>query len=32
MEFWKVNQGKIYWDEKARCFRLSNAKIDNFKH
>jgi hypothetical protein len=32
MEFWKVNQGKIYWDEKARCFRLSNAKLDNFKH
>ena len=22
MEFWKANQDKIYWDGKARCFRL----------
>jgi hypothetical protein len=29
MEFWKVNQDKIYWDGKARCFRLSDRKIDN---
>jgi hypothetical protein len=26
--FWKKNQGRIYWDEKARCFRLSNVKRD----
>lgn len=28
MEFWKANQDKIYWDGKARCFRLSDAKIE----
>ena len=22
MEFWKANQDKVYWDGKARCFRL----------
>ncbi len=32
MEFWKANQDKIYWDGKARCFRLSAAKIENGKH
>jgi len=32
MEFWKANQEKIYWDENARCFRLSNAKIESLKH
>lgn len=26
MEFWKANRDKIYWDAKARCFRLSNVK------
>lgn len=25
-EFWKTNQDRIYWDGKARCFRLSNAR------
>lgn len=24
MEFWKANRHKIYWDGKARCFRLSD--------
>jgi hypothetical protein len=23
LEFWKVNQDRIYWDPKSRCFRLS---------
>jgi hypothetical protein len=32
MQFWKANQDKIYWDEKARCFRLSNAKIESSNH
>ena len=32
MEFWSANQGEIYWDAKARCFRLSDAKIENDKH
>jgi hypothetical protein len=32
MEFWKANQDGIYWDEKARCFRLSNAKIESLRH
>jgi hypothetical protein len=32
MEFWKANQDKIYWDEKARCFRLSDARIEGGKH
>jgi hypothetical protein len=27
MEFCKANRDKVYWDEKARCFRLSAAKI-----
>lgn len=22
MEFWKANKHRIYWDDKARCFRL----------
>lgn len=25
MAFWKANQEKIYWDDKARCFRLAEA-------
>jgi hypothetical protein len=29
MQFWKANQDKLYWDEKARCFRLSSAKIES---
>jgi hypothetical protein len=24
-EFWKTNQDRIYWDTKARCFRLAGA-------
>jgi len=28
MEFWKENRDKIYWDGKARCFRISPAKIE----
>lgn len=24
LTFWAANQDTIYWDEKARCFRLSN--------
>ena len=24
-EFWKANHEKIYWDNKARCFRLRDA-------
>jgi hypothetical protein len=31
-EFRKANQDKIYWDEKARRFRLSNVKIESLKH
>jgi hypothetical protein len=31
MEFWKANEDKIYWDEKARCFRLSNAETKSLK-
>jgi|SRR5208283_1429597 len=26
MEFWRANRHKIYWDAKARCFRMSDAK------
>jgi hypothetical protein len=26
MKFWKANQNRIYWDGKARCFRLSPGK------
>jgi hypothetical protein len=25
-EFWKANQDKVYWDGKARCYRLTEAK------
>jgi TonB family protein len=25
IEFWKANQSRIYWDGKARCFRLSDV-------
>jgi hypothetical protein len=32
MEFWRANQDKIYWDNKARCFRLSDAKTESDKH
>lgn len=24
IEFWKANKERIYWDEKARCFRLKD--------
>ena len=24
-QFWKANQDRIYWDAKARCFRLSGS-------
>jgi hypothetical protein len=24
--FWRTNQDRIYWDAKARCFRLGDAK------
>src|SRR6185437_385590 len=30
-EFWKANQDRIYWDERARCFRLSPTKTRNRK-
>jgi hypothetical protein len=26
MEFWNANRERIYWDGKARCFRLSGSK------
>jgi hypothetical protein len=32
MEFWKANRDKIYWDGKARCFRLSGTKIESGHH
>jgi|HubBroStandDraft_5_1064220.scaffolds.fasta_scaffold00194_13 hypothetical protein len=31
MEFWKANQDRIYWDEKARCFRLLDANAESSK-
>jgi hypothetical protein len=31
MEFWKANQSNIYWDDKARRFRLSDAKVESLK-
>ena len=31
MAFWKANEDKIYWDAKARCFRLSSTKIEESK-
>ncbi|MGO9229564.1 MAG: hypothetical protein ACLQKA_10205 [Bryobacteraceae bacterium] len=31
MEFWKANQDKIYWDGKARCFRLPGGTIEKGK-
>ena len=27
MDFWKANEDKVYWDGKARCFRLLDRKI-----
>ncbi len=27
MEFWKANKERIYWDDKARCFRLTDERI-----
>jgi hypothetical protein len=27
LAFWKANHDKISWDDKARCFRLSNVKV-----
>ncbi len=27
MMFWKENEGRIYWDDKARCFRLKDQTI-----
>lgn len=27
MEFWNANKGRIYWDDKARCFRLADGAI-----
>lgn len=32
MEFWKINHDRVYWDGKARCFRLSEARIERGKH
>jgi hypothetical protein len=32
MKFWKANQDEIYWDPKARCFRLSDRKTESDKH
>src|SRR4030095_12053088 len=26
MDFWRANQNKIYWDKKARCFRVGSLK------
>jgi hypothetical protein len=31
MMFWKANHDKIYWDGKARCFRLTDEKIQGGK-
>ena len=30
-EFWKANEEKIYWDGKARCFRLAGANLQPAK-
>jgi len=27
MQFWKANQDRIYWDDKAHCFRLLDQAI-----
>ena len=27
MEFWKANKERIYWDDKARCFRLTDERV-----
>jgi len=27
MQFWKANQDRIYWDDKAHCFRLMDQAI-----
>ena len=27
MVFWKENQQRIYWDDKARCFRLKDLNV-----
>jgi hypothetical protein len=32
LAFWKANHDKISWDDKARCFRLSNAKVQGSQH
>jgi hypothetical protein len=32
LAFWKANHETIHWDDKARCFRLSNAKIAGSQH
>jgi hypothetical protein len=29
IEFWKANKERIYWDDKARCFRLNDRKSRN---
>ena len=31
IDFWNTNKDKIYWDTKARCFRLSDTKIESDK-
>jgi hypothetical protein len=30
--FWKANNERIYWDPKARCFRLADPKAPSAKH
>jgi hypothetical protein len=27
MKFWKANKDRIYWDDKARCFRLNDRGV-----
>jgi hypothetical protein len=27
MKFWKTNKERIYWDDKARCFRLHDREV-----
>jgi hypothetical protein len=29
IEFWKANEDRIFWDAKARCFRLADEKAKN---
>jgi hypothetical protein len=30
--FWRANHDRIFWDNKARCFRVSNPKVEGSEH